>query len=66
MVDALAGIRQKLQGISESGRAVGRLASAGILDVKDLRSTLQAAKLYRQPRPSMSLKAHNVIWFADR
>src|SRR5215213_2179508 len=45
MASSPTGIRQKLQQISESGRAVGRLASAGILDLKDLRSTLQAAKL---------------------
>ena len=38
MADVLNGVRQKLQQISESGRAVGRLASSGIIDLKDLRS----------------------------
>ncbi len=45
MVDALTGIRQKLRQVSESGRAVGRLANAGIIDLKDLRSSVGAAKL---------------------
>lgn len=45
MVDALTGVRQKLQHVSESVRAVGRLANAGIIDLKDLGNSVQAAKL---------------------
>ena len=45
MADVLTGVRQKLQQISESGRAIGRLAGSGIIDLKDLRSTARAAKL---------------------
>jgi len=45
MSDALTGIRQKLQHVSESARAVGRLASTGMIDLKDLGSTIKSAKL---------------------
>ncbi|MFV0495416.1 acyl-CoA synthetase [Mycobacterium sp.] len=45
MANALATIQQKLQHISESARAVARLTQSGIIDFKDLNSTVQAAKL---------------------
>jgi fatty-acyl-CoA synthase len=45
MPDVLNGFRQKLQQVSESSRAVTRLVGAGIIDLKDLRSTIAAAKL---------------------
>jgi len=45
MATALTGIQQKLLRIGESARAVKRLAESGILDVRDLKSTVQAAKL---------------------
>jgi fatty-acyl-CoA synthase len=45
MADALTGIRLKLQQASEAGRAVKSLANSGIIDLKDLRSTVGAAKL---------------------
>jgi fatty-acyl-CoA synthase len=39
------GVRRKLQHIGESGRAVQRLLASGILDVRDLKSSVDAAKL---------------------
>jgi fatty-acyl-CoA synthase len=45
MADVLAGIRQKLQHLSESARAAKRLVDTGIIDLKDLGSGVQTAKL---------------------
>src|SRR5689334_330574 len=45
MADVLAGIRQKLQQVSEAGRAAKRLVDTGIIDLKDLGSGIQTAKL---------------------
>jgi fatty-acyl-CoA synthase len=39
MASALSGIRQKLQQITESGRAVKRLTDTGIIDLRDLNSS---------------------------
>lgn len=45
MNDILTGARQKLKHLGESGRAVKRLVDSGILDFKDLKSSVDAAKL---------------------
>ncbi len=42
MANALTTIAQKLQQVSEAGRAVKRLADTGIIDLRDLNSTVQA------------------------
>ena len=39
------GVRRRLQHIGESGRAVMRLVDSGILDLRDLKSSVDAAKL---------------------
>lgn len=41
----LGGIRQTLQRAAESGHAVQRLTATGVLDLKDLKSAVRAAKL---------------------
>ncbi|MGZ5397298.1 MAG: acyl-CoA synthetase [Mycobacterium sp.] len=55
MADALAGIRQKLQQVTEAGRAVKRLVDTGIIDLKDLGSGVQAAKLARVYGPQATM-----------
>jgi fatty-acyl-CoA synthase len=55
MANALSGIRQKLQQITESGRAVKRLTDTGIIDLRDLNSTIQAAKLTRAYGPQATM-----------
>ncbi|MFI5510520.1 acyl-CoA synthetase [Mycobacterium sp. NPDC051804] len=45
MAEVLAGVRQKLQQVSEAGRAAKRLVDTGIIDLKDLGSGIQTAKL---------------------
>ncbi|PRC44474.1 acyl-CoA synthetase, partial [Mycobacterium sp. ITM-2017-0098] len=48
-------IRQHLQQIAESGRAIKRLVDSGIVDVKDLGSTVAAAKLTRVYGPQATM-----------
>jgi fatty-acyl-CoA synthase len=55
MASALSGIRQKLQQVTESGRAVKRLTDTGIIDLRDLNSTIQAAKLTRVYGPQATM-----------
>ena len=55
MSDALTGVRQKMQHLSESGRAVARLFASGIVDVRDLNSTVQGAKLSRSYGPQATM-----------
>ncbi|MDT5218100.1 MAG: fatty-acyl-CoA synthase, partial [Mycobacterium sp.] len=55
MANALSGIRQKLQQITESGRAVKRLTDTGIIDLRDLNSTIQAAKLTHAYGPQATM-----------
>src|SRR5690242_15081848 len=45
MADVLAGVRLKLQQVSEAGRAAKRLVDTGIIDLRDLGSGIQTAKL---------------------
>ncbi|MFV8162730.1 acyl-CoA synthetase [Mycobacterium sp. 134] len=45
MVAGLTGIRHTLQQVTESVHAVKRLTDTGIIDLKDLKSTVRAAKL---------------------
>lgn len=65
MVNALTGIRQKLQHVTESGRAVKRLVDTGIVDVKDLNSTVQAAKLTRVYGPQATMTILGGRRYAD-
>lgn len=55
MGDAVTGIRQKLQHVSEAGRAVKRLVETGVIDVKDLNSTVRGAKLARVYGPQATM-----------
>ena len=55
MADVLARVRQHAQQASESARAVQRLFASGIVDVKDLGSTVQAAKLTRVYGPQATM-----------
>ena len=45
MANFLTGIRQRLQHVTEAGRAAKRLVETGVLDLRDLGGTLQGAKL---------------------
>jgi len=51
----MSGVQQKLQHLSESVRAVGRLFGSGIVDVRDLNSTVQGAKLSRSYGPQATM-----------
>ncbi len=55
MADVMAGIRQKFQQVSEAGRAVKRLVDTGIIDLKDLGSGVQTAKLARVYGPQATM-----------
>jgi len=55
MADVLAGIRQKWQQVSEAGRAAKRLVDTGIIDLKDLGSGVQTAKLARVYGPQATM-----------
>lgn len=55
MADVVADIRQKLQHVSEAGRAVKRLVDTGIIDLKDLGSGVQTAKLARTYGPQATM-----------
>ncbi|MGE2833894.1 acyl-CoA synthetase [Mycobacterium sp. SMC-4] len=55
MNDVLHGVRQKLQLVSESGRAVKRLIDSGIIDLTDLKSSARAAKLSRTYGPQATM-----------
>jgi fatty-acyl-CoA synthase len=65
MADVLAGIRQKLQQVSESGRAVRRLIDTGIIDLKDLGSGVQTAKLARAYGPQATMAIQGGRKYAD-
>lgn len=55
MADVLSGIRQKLQHVSEAGRAAKRLIDTGIIDLKDLRGGAETAKLARVYGPQATM-----------
>ncbi|MFY1621038.1 acyl-CoA synthetase [Micromonospora sp. WMMD736] len=55
MSNSPTGIRQKLQQVSESARAVKRLVESGVLDLKDLGGTVQGAKLIRSYGPQATM-----------
>lgn len=55
MTDALHGVRQKLQLVSESARALKRLIDSGIIDLGDLKSSARAAKLSRAYGPQATM-----------
>ena len=55
MPDVQARIQQQLQQVAESARAVKRLVQSGIVDVKDLGSTVAAAKLTRVYGPQATM-----------
>lgn len=55
MNDVLRGVRQKLQLVSESGRAVKRLMDSGIIDLTNLKSSARAAKLSRSYGPQATM-----------
>ncbi|KUH86579.1 MULTISPECIES: acyl-CoA synthetase [unclassified Mycobacterium] len=55
MGDVVTGIRQKLRHVSEAGRAVRRLVETGVIDIKDLNSTVKGAKLARVYGPQATM-----------
>jgi len=55
MADVLSGIRQRLQHVSEAGRAAKRLIDTGIIDLKDLRGGAETAKLARVYGPQATM-----------
>ena len=55
MASALSGFQQKLNRVTESARAVKRLADTGIIDLKDLNSTVQSGKLSRVYGPQATM-----------
>ena len=65
MADVLAGIRQKLQQSSEAGRAVRRLVDTGIIDLKDLGSGVQTAKLARVYGPQATMAIQGGRKYSD-
>ncbi|MDA2892631.1 acyl-CoA synthetase [Mycolicibacterium sp. BiH015] len=58
MNDVLGSVRKKLQLASESGRALKRLVDTGIIDLADLKSSVQMAKLSRVfgPQATMAIQ----------
>ncbi|QLL06480.1 acyl-CoA synthetase [Mycobacterium vicinigordonae] len=65
MANALTSIQQKLQQVSEAGRAVKRLADTGIIDLRDLNSTVQAGKLSRIYGPQATMTILGGRRYAD-
>lgn len=65
MADMLAGVRQKLQHVGEAGRAVKRLVDTGIIDLKDLGSGVQTAKLARAYGPQATMAIQGGRKYAD-
>ncbi|MBX7435066.1 acyl-CoA synthetase [Mycobacterium sp. Y57] len=55
MADLMTDIRQKFQHVAESGRAVLRLVDSGVIDLKDLGSTVRGAKLARVYGPQATM-----------
>lgn len=55
MNDVLHSVRQKMQRVSESGRALKRLIDTGIIDVSDLGSSVRTAKLSRVYGPQATM-----------
>ncbi|OAN40310.1 acyl-CoA synthetase [Mycolicibacterium iranicum] len=58
MNDVLGTVRKKLQLASESGRALKRLVDTGVIDLTDLKSSVQMAKLSRVfgPQATMTIQ----------
>lgn len=65
MADVLNGIRQKLQHVSEAGRAAKRLIDTGIIDLKDLRGGAETAKLARVYGPQATMAIQGGRKYAD-
>lgn len=65
MADVLSGIRQKLQHVSEAGRAAKRLIDTGIIDLKDLRGGAETAKLARVYGPQATMAIQGGRKYAD-
>ncbi|GAT08154.1 acyl-CoA synthetase [Mycolicibacterium novocastrense] len=65
MADVLAGVRQKLQHATEAARAAKRLVDTGIIDLKDLGSGVQTAKLARTYGPQATMAIQGGRKYAD-
>ncbi|MGE0218901.1 acyl-CoA synthetase [Mycolicibacterium sp.] len=65
MTDTLRTVRQKLQQVSESARALKRLIDTGIIDVTDLRSSVDASKLGRVYGPQATMAIQGGRKYAD-
>ena len=55
MTRASTGLRQRLQHVSEAGRAVKRLVQTGVLDLTDLGGTVRGAKMVRVYGPQATM-----------
>ena len=65
MTAALQTVRQKFERVSESVRALKRLIDTGIIDLSDLRSSLQAAKFARVYGPQATMAILGGRKYAD-
>lgn len=65
MNDVLHSVRQKMQRLSESGRALKRLIDTGIIDVSDLGSSVRTAKLSRVYGPQATMAIQGGRRYAD-
>ncbi|KUI43568.1 acyl-CoA synthetase [Mycobacterium sp. GA-1199] len=65
MADVLAGVRQKLQHATEAARAAKRLVDTGIIDLTDLGSGVQTAKLARTYGPQATMAIQGGRKYAD-
>ncbi len=65
MNDVLGSVRQKLQQVSESGRALKRLIDTGIIDFSDLPASVRTAKLSRVYGPQATMAIQGGRKYAD-
>lgn len=65
MNDVLASVRQKLQQVSESSRALKRLIETGIIDFSDLPASVRTAKLSRAYGPQATMAIQGGRRYAD-
>lgn len=65
MADVLGGVRQKVQHATEAARAAKRLIDTGIIDLKDLGSGVQTAKLARAYGPQATMAIQGGRKYAD-
>ncbi|MGE2723384.1 acyl-CoA synthetase [Mycolicibacterium pulveris] len=65
MADVVTGVRQKWQQVTEAARAAKRLVETGIIDLKDLGSGVETAKLARTYGPQATMAILGGRKYAD-